>query len=211
MPTSETTSTKRIIAERCFLFSELVSSFPKRKRFAGLRFGFWRNLPRWCRGRCPHRPAGFRPLRRFAPAPLHKGSQGICAVQSLPLRRGGAERSEAERSVGPTESSAPTTHIRGGALCRGGRLCPPSRMHRFYGNLRRIRYFWAGRCGHRPLRKFGKPIQKPKRRLGLRFGEEETALEDKGLCLQRPVPSKPQKTESQTWFVIRKGRNDLRE
>ena len=37
---SETTLPKRIIAERCFLFSKLVSSFPKRKRFAGLRFGF---------------------------------------------------------------------------------------------------------------------------------------------------------------------------
>ena len=35
--------------------------------------------------------------------------------------------------------------------CRG--RCPhrPGRMHRFYGNLRRIRNFPTGRCGHRPL------------------------------------------------------------
>ena len=36
-------------------------------------------------------------------------------------------------------------------LRMGGRLCPPGRLHRFYGNLRRIRNFQAGRCRHRPL------------------------------------------------------------
>ena len=39
-----------------------------------------------------------RPLRRCAPAPLRKGSQGgVRRSQCLPLLRGGAERSEAER------------------------------------------------------------------------------------------------------------------
>ena len=36
-------------------------------------------------------------------------------------------------------------------LRMGGRLCPPGRLHCFYGNLRRIRNFQAGRCRHRPL------------------------------------------------------------
>ena len=36
-------------------------------------------------------------------------------------------------------------------LRMGGRLCPPGRLHRFYGNLRQIRNFQAGRCRHRPL------------------------------------------------------------
>ena len=41
---------------------------------------------------------------------------------------------------------------------RGGRLCPPGRLHRFYGNLRRIRNFPAGRCGHRPLQRNREPL-----------------------------------------------------
>ena len=42
--------------------------------------------------------------------------------------------------------------------CRG--RCPhrPGRMHRFYGNLRRIRNFPVGRCGHRPLQGFGESV-----------------------------------------------------
>ena len=35
--------------------------------------------------------------------------------------------------------------------CRGRCLHRPGRLHRFYGNLRRIRNFQAGRCRHRPL------------------------------------------------------------
>ena len=41
--------------ERRLLFSKAVSSFPNRKRC--LQFGFLKNLPGRCRGRCPHRPA----------------------------------------------------------------------------------------------------------------------------------------------------------
>ena len=47
--------------------------------------------------------------------------------------------------------------------CRG--RCPhrPGRMHRFYGNLRRIRNFPAGRCRHRPLQSNRKmPTNSPK-------------------------------------------------
>ena len=35
--------------------------------------------------------------------------------------------------------------------CRGRCQHRPGRMHRFCGNLRRIRNFPTGRCGHRPL------------------------------------------------------------
>ena len=35
--------------------------------------------------------------------------------------------------------------------CRGRCLHRPGRMHHFNGNLRRIRNFPTGRCGHRPL------------------------------------------------------------
>ena len=43
-------------------------------------------------------------------------------------------------------------------VCRG--RCPhrPGRMHRFYENLRRIRNFPTGRCGHRPLQTSGKML-----------------------------------------------------
>ena len=52
---------------------------------------------------------------------------------------------------GPTESSAPTTSL--SSPCRGGRLCPPAERSGFFGNLRRIRNFLTGRCGHRPLQR----------------------------------------------------------
>ena len=42
--------------ERRLLSSKAVSSFPNRKRFAGLRFGFLENLPGRCRGRCRAQP-----------------------------------------------------------------------------------------------------------------------------------------------------------
>ena len=49
----------------------------------------------------------------------------------------------ADRVVGPYNTPF--------ALCRGGRLCPPAECTGFYRNLRRIRNFPPGRCGHRPL------------------------------------------------------------
>ena len=51
----------------------------------------------------------------------------------------------ADRVVGPYGaylSAAP---------CRGGRLCPPADCTAFFCNLRQIRNFPTGRCGHRPL------------------------------------------------------------
>ena len=55
-----------------------------------------------------------------------------------------------------------------GCICVFGRRgrCPhrPGRMHRFYGNLRRIRNFPNGRCGHRPLQDAARICGFPSRR-----------------------------------------------
>ena len=53
---------------------------------------------------------------------------------------------------GPTESSAPTSRFRHPALCRGGRLCPPSRMHRFFWeSAANSQLLKRADSGHRPL------------------------------------------------------------
>ena len=122
MPASEATLLKRIITERCFLFSKLAPSFPKRKCFAGLRFGICGIPSGWCRGRCPHRPG---------------------------------------------------------------------RMHRFYGNLRRIRNFWAGRCGHRPLRLYWKTAQKTKLQTWFAVWKGRNELRKRLFIMQKRARRRP--------------------
>ena len=111
------------------------------------------------------------------------------ARQNAPFLRKSTANSQLPN--GPTESSAPTSALSILFRCRGGRLCPPGRMHRFYGNLRRIRNFPMGRCGHRPLRLYWKTAQKPNCELDSQFGKEETALENKRRRSRRLVSSKP--------------------
>ena len=60
------------------------------------------------------------PLRPCGPAPLDKGSLGFAQIQSLPLSRGGAERSEAER-FRSLFFTPPAPAGRGGGPVRSGR------------------------------------------------------------------------------------------
>ena len=61
-----------------------------------------------------------RPLRRCAPAPLRKGSQGgVRRSQCLPLLRGGAERSEAERFRRVAAAGATSQALRASSPSQG--------------------------------------------------------------------------------------------
>ena len=95
--------------ERCFLSSELVSSFPDRK--PRLQSGFCTGLPNLCRGRCPHRPA-------WEPS---DSPQGFAFRACIP--------------PGGQGSSVPTKCSVSNMCCRGRRLCRPARKFRIRRKL----------------------------------------------------------------------------
>ena len=150
-------------------------------------YGNLRRIRNFPMGRCGHRPLqsnrkmptnspkdfrfsplpAARPLRRSAPAPLRKGSLGV-PPYGPPLRKGEVARRSRDGEV-LQQAIADFVRLFGESAgtcafgCRG--RCPhrPGRMHRFYGNLRRIRNFPTGRCRHRPLQSNRKmPTDSPK-------------------------------------------------
>ena len=79
---------------------------------------------------------------------------GVSLICTCPRCTGAGAPERSQQVI--AKSDSPMRIRRLFAVNRRGR-CPhrPGRTHRFCGNLRRIRNFPAGRCGHRPLQTSG--------------------------------------------------------
>ena len=79
---------------------------------------------------------------------------GVSLICTRPRCTGAGAPERSQQVI--AKSDSPMRIRRLFAVNRRGR-CPhrPGRTHRFCGNLRRIRNFPAGRCGHRPLQTSG--------------------------------------------------------